>query len=225
MKVGEWFMKYIEKSPEQPLGEVKKLWWRWEWQGTMGNLPHIHALLWILYNSNSEEGLRKLRERIICRTRDVMTEMEIYDYMNKGKIKDWDDAFKIQELFALIQSHNCEKANYRCMKRKGVGSKDLQCRVPNYSLNRFDCSKYDFLELHPNHTEDVIELLVELNLCEKTERDGEVLYKFHEKFRGGKHQYPAEIGEHCIPCNGYLFLIQKSHKIYNYVMFICHQDI
>ena len=68
------------------------------------------------------------------------------------------------------------------------------------------------MELHPNHTEDVIELLVELNLCEKTERDGEVLYKSHEKFKGSKHQYPAEIGEHCIPCNGYLFFNTKSSQ-------------
>ena len=45
-RAAEAVMRYIEKSPEKPLGTVKNLWYRYEFQSTVGNLPHIHAVVW-----------------------------------------------------------------------------------------------------------------------------------------------------------------------------------
>ena len=46
MRAGKYFMDYIAKSVEEPLGPVKIFWWRWEYQEANVNVPHIHALLW-----------------------------------------------------------------------------------------------------------------------------------------------------------------------------------
>ena len=40
-------MEYIEKSTEKSLGDVDRIWWRYEFEATQGNLPHIHCLLWV----------------------------------------------------------------------------------------------------------------------------------------------------------------------------------
>jgi len=45
MEVGQIFMDYVVNSLERPLGKVIKFWWRFEFQDTKGNLPHIHSLL------------------------------------------------------------------------------------------------------------------------------------------------------------------------------------
>ena len=47
-------MEYIEKSSERPLGEVLRIWWRYEFQTSQGNLPHIHCLLWVNELKSSE---------------------------------------------------------------------------------------------------------------------------------------------------------------------------
>ena len=40
-------MRYIEHSPEQPLGKVEQLWYRYEFQTTAGNLPYIQAVIFL----------------------------------------------------------------------------------------------------------------------------------------------------------------------------------
>ena len=54
-------MDYIDKSYEKHLGEVLGNWWRYEFQTTQGNFPHIHRLLWI------EEKNRAKISRFGCR--------------------------------------------------------------------------------------------------------------------------------------------------------------
>lgn len=56
MEVSELYMHYIAKSPERPLGKVKKIWWRHEYQETKGNLSHIHCLIWIEEDDEEMEG-------------------------------------------------------------------------------------------------------------------------------------------------------------------------
>ena len=67
MRAGKYFMDYIAKSVEQPLGPVKKFWWRWEYQEANGNVPHIHALLWT-GEEKSGDGLLKIQRWIGCST-------------------------------------------------------------------------------------------------------------------------------------------------------------
>ena len=64
-----------------------------------------------------------------------MTEMDIQNFIEQVIIKDIDEAMNEKILFTVIKDHNCEKMNYRFIKRKDVGLKDLQCRVHNYYLN------------------------------------------------------------------------------------------
>lgn len=45
-KDGKLPMNYIVTSHEYPVGRIERCWWRWEYQDAIGNLPHIHCLLW-----------------------------------------------------------------------------------------------------------------------------------------------------------------------------------
>ena len=67
MEVGQIFMDYVVNSLERPLGKVIKFWWRFEFQDTKGNLPHIHSLLWI---DESDEEI--IRNRIRCSVADLL---------------------------------------------------------------------------------------------------------------------------------------------------------
>ena len=84
LRVGKYFMDYIAKSDEEPLGPVKKYWWRWEYQEANGNVPHIHALLWT-GEKKSGNSLIRIQRRIGCSTlvfndnevKDKLIELEI----------------------------------------------------------------------------------------------------------------------------------------------------
>ena len=71
MRAGKYFMDYITRSKEEPLGPVKTFWWRWEYQEANGNVPHIHALVWT-GEEKSGNSLMKIQERIGCSTLDIL---------------------------------------------------------------------------------------------------------------------------------------------------------
>ena len=61
MEISMIYMNYIAFSDEHPLGEVKHIWWRHEYQDTMGNLSHIHALIWLKDGESEDATLDRIR--------------------------------------------------------------------------------------------------------------------------------------------------------------------
>ena len=57
-----YVMKYIESSREAPLGKVRKLWFRYEFQNDTSAFPHIHALIWTSEQVFSDS----VRQRVCC---------------------------------------------------------------------------------------------------------------------------------------------------------------
>ena len=192
-------MKYIEKSPEQPLGPVKKLWYRYEFQDKTGAFPHIHALIWTGEDQHSEA----VKQRIVCSSAAFLGETNKFlkktgrpEMTNEEFVKNW-------SLFESIQSHSCENAKFRCHKKTDQLGRSV-CRVPNYEPS----NSYSYEPIHFEFSEETKNLFLELGLA----YIDPVTCRLHisPELIGGKHSYPANRHETISPTNASLFYILKS---------------
>ena len=119
-------MKYIETSPEQPLGKVCKIWYRYEFQDEASGFPHVHALIWTAEDCFSEA----VRSRVCCSATtflgNLVTEVGLHHYS-------LDDLTELRDLFNGYQSHSRFKAKFRCQKKTDKLKKKL-AECPNTLL-------------------------------------------------------------------------------------------
>ena len=71
-RVSSIVMNYIENSPEKPFGEVQRIWWRYEFQTTKGNLPHIHCLVWVKEKKNETS----FQDRVVAQKNQLLYTLE-----------------------------------------------------------------------------------------------------------------------------------------------------
>ena len=121
-------MKYIETSPEQPLGKVIKIWYRYEFQDEASGFPHVHALIWTAEDRFSEA----VRSRVCCSATtflgNLLTEVGSHKYS-------LDDLNELRDLFNRYQSHSCFKAKFRCQKQTDkLKEKSKSAECPNTLL-------------------------------------------------------------------------------------------
>jgi hypothetical protein len=120
------FLQYIETSPDRPLGEVKYLWGRMEFQdGGKGNLPHLHFGVTV-----KNETRAQLAQRIFCDRQDfaVPGVTDFNTLLRDGLVTDWQDYMHLLEQLKF-QVHDCSKAKGKCLKRTGSDGQPV-CRVP-----------------------------------------------------------------------------------------------
>ncbi|KAF4744372.1 hypothetical protein FOZ62_013971, partial [Perkinsus olseni] len=199
-RAGTYLMRYIENSPEQPLGPVKKIWWRWEFQTSRGNLPHIHALVWT--GEDPESPI--VRSRVKSRVAHCFAEVD--SFIQSGLIADQYEAYKLQELAAQVHEHNCEKCGYRCNKKRNSDGK-MVCRFPK----RPQSFSYSTETIHVEHSKPALEILRGCGLAVvgilPSNRSGLVVT---EELRARKHTYPAMMQEHFSPMCDWIFAAAKS---------------
>ena len=191
-------MRYIEHSPEQPLGQVTQLWYRYEFQTTAGNLPHIHAVIWTDEN-NHEFAVQR---RIVCSGKAIRNEIQNLQQFSKPLPQNEKD--RIFKLAIAIQSHDCSKANFRCHK-KTRDDGTLICRVPIYPASHI----YSYMPIRAPQSKEALLLMQQLDLAyPRVGVDDD--YDVCSSLKGGKFMYPADIGEHLSPLNICLFRLTKS---------------
>ncbi len=71
-RAGNYYMKYICESPEQPLGPIKAYWYRWEDNDDSGALQHLHALLHTVLNKDNPNDLCCIQSKIVCSSRKAI---------------------------------------------------------------------------------------------------------------------------------------------------------
>ena len=142
-EVGKLLMKWIACSKEEPLGKIKRLFWRWEFQGKEGNLAHIHALMWLALNKLVQEQMNKIQDKVCCDSRDFLKPDDVEKYVLEGILVDKNDGARIRDVMLRIQLHSCERSDGRCQKQIGKGKHDVVCRVPNHS-DRHYCTSFGF---------------------------------------------------------------------------------
>ena len=189
-------MKYIETSPERPLGKVDKIWYRYEFQDEASGFPHLHALIWTAEDCFSEA----VRSRVCCSATtflgNLLTEVGLHNYS-------LDDFTELRDLFNRYQSHNCFKAKFRCQK-KTDRMKEKTCRVPKYP----PCAGFTYKCIHKQLSEETIAVLKKLKLAESSDFDCSVT--IDQRLCGGKHHYPTEIKTHISPTNAKIFALVRS---------------
>jgi hypothetical protein len=202
-KVGRMYMNYIIGSSEHPLGKIERHWWRWEYQDAMGNLPHIHCLLWTAESKHNADDLIRLQNRIRCSQETFLSQTEVEELFQEGLLPDtsMDTVMDILDSAACILTHNCEQAKYRCMKRVGLGARDLKCRYVDYFKENRNPTVYGYKRINPKHRKESLEVLGLFD-NDSVEQD--------YRFRAGRYIYPAEQGQFMSPCNPRLFVAHKS---------------
>ena len=105
-----------------------------------------------------------------------------------------------------IQTHSCEKANFRCHKVVEDNGSTL-CRVPRYPQSH----NYSWRKVPSCHSEEALQKLFYLDLAVPSLSKDNTFEVSHQ-LRGGKHEYPASSDEHLSPFNTLLFLVSKSSQ-------------
>ena len=105
-----WIL-YITESPEHPIGNVTKHWFRMELQDAKANLPHVHSLLWTTDNLDTEAGRVVAQNRIRASIADIVRPGERESYIAEGIFQNEHDIFTFQDLMSRILHH---KHNRRC---------------------------------------------------------------------------------------------------------------
>jgi hypothetical protein len=155
----------------------------------MGNLPHIHCLLWTKENKHNAEELKQLQQRIRCSRQTFFNNKEEVEALfNEGLLPNTnaDTIMDILESEELILTHNCANAKYICMKRVGLGVKDVKCRFVDYFKENPNPSSYGYKRIDPRHRKESLEMLQKLGIFDENGIEQDY------RFRAGKYVYPAE---------------------------------
>jgi hypothetical protein len=120
-----------------------------------------------------------------------------------GLIDDWVCTYSDLSAMQEIQRHDCEKANFRCMKRINDEGQ-MVCRVPVHPPSM----SYSYEEIPMSFDEQATQILIELGLAK---RDDSGTLKLHPDLQGGRWHYPADgMKERAIPTIPLLFAVFKS---------------
>ncbi len=209
MEVSIIWMNYIRYSEEKPLGKVKNIWWRHEYQDTKGNLSHIHALIWVDKSENQSITLNRIRGSTI----DLISNHEIDKLVEEKILHNTSDIYTVRLMAEKLLKHIC---NERCKRRTGVGVNDLKCRVTNNGVENPDPKQHSFKEYDVQYTQTCINILNELGLMRYDQSTKK--YEVVDELKAIKHFPPAIAAEGNISaCNGRLFAACLSNDNLKFV--------
>jgi hypothetical protein len=161
LQVRKLLMDYLRNSPEKAAGTIDCMFWRDEYQENEGNLPHVHALLRVLYDKDNPFEVEEFNNRIRGFTGDLVRVDEIEPYIAEGLLQDYSGWFEVMDLAETILTHRSE----RNLKRTGPGKNDLKPRDQNNYYISPDPMSYATKKIDPNHTTNAVSILVECQLA------------------------------------------------------------
>ena len=195
-----YFVEYLLKSPEKPLGSVVRIFPRFEFQTSRGNAPHMHIVIWITESKHDVP----IRKKVVGSFRELYAELrKLFDY-GSLLISDENDLEYLMDLAHTVLSHDCEKSFYRCHK-KTDSTGNFVCRFKIYQA-----TEETFFEvIHRPHSEEVWEMLCSLDLASK--RDSQQnCHEVSDKLTAGKFNYAADFNELFSPVNPLLFALLRG---------------
>ena len=194
----EYLIDYLLNSSENLLGEIIDFWGRCEFQSLVGNVPHYHFLLWL--RENDFDSLQKL---VASTKRHLMYHFETLFASEIDIVRNKDDISELFNDFVTIQTHSCEKNNFRCQKKTDLKTNTKVCRFLPYKP-----SNHIWLKAIPqNFSEDAVIILKKIGLI--TDFDDEENY-IDKELACSKYSYAAVPGEHMMPNSPALFAITRS---------------
>ena len=206
MEVSEIWMTYLLKSLEKPLGDVWRIWWRHEYQDTMGNLSHIHALLWCL---KAAEDLKVMLDRIRAMTLDLVRQEELDELIDQGFLEDVNEVNSVIEKAGKVLLHVC---SYRCVNRIGPEEHDITCRAVKNFIETSDPFHHVFSDINVTHSKAAMDILEKLNLFIRDPTTGRMVAG-HYKLKAEKHYPPSRKYDGTLSaCSGKLFCATRSNQ-------------
>ena len=207
MEVSILYMNYITNSKEQPLGEVDNIWWRFEFQDSIGNLPHIHALIWLKDKPSPDKS--EIEERIRGSIMSLIEPDEIDDLVAEGLLSCIGEEIEVQELTIRVLKHVCSS---RCKRRIGPGDKDLRCQVPDNAQMSPDRLIHATAKIDVQHTAEAEAVLKDIGLFVIEEGTGNLVLAI-KSLVATTHYPPSDPSDGVIsPCNGRLFVATRSNQ-------------
>jgi hypothetical protein len=139
METSDIYMRYIIYSPEHPIGEIDNAWHRHEIQdldidkhnkkssqSNVGNLSHLHAILWTKDDITTPEGLDKVLDRIRGSGKDLIRLDEIADLSQRNLLKKDKELSYYQQWHVRVNGHKCAR---RCHIPEKKGYKHSGCEA------------------------------------------------------------------------------------------------
>jgi len=207
-EVATLWMDYICNSNEQPLGKIAKVWWRFEFQDAQGNLPHIHAILWVEreHGETDEEHTKKLCRYVSGHLKGLLDDEQLAFLVASGLFDTEDAALQALLEGSKVLKHECSA---RCMKRVSADG-TLSCRVVNNGVENPHPGEHTVKTIEVEHSKAAEDILVDLGLFVMNEQGCCVPNKdceFGNLFVAQQHYPPAGRDEGPVSaCNGMLFL-------------------
>ena len=204
------YMNYVATSDEKPLGDVEHIWWRFEFQESVGNLPHVHALIWL----KDGEPLEITYDRIRGSIMELIRPDEIDDLVAEGLLSCAEEVMDVQTLASRVLVHICSS---RCKRRVGTKDGEVVCRTTDNERESPDPRVHATRTINVDHSNAAVKVLAEVGLF--------VLDEATQTFRpvvdvltATKHYPPAHNSEGIISaCNGRLFTLTRSNDNLKYV--------
>ena len=185
-----YFWLWVVEGPDHPLGHVKSLWYRYEFQdsGAPGNKPHVHG--GVTLDENYNESEMKKAQRVTAHDLEYISSYkgyELRDCMEKEIVESAQEYVELRDFIRRVQTHECALARYRCMKRVDENGQ-LRCRVPRQGLRPYP----EFIEADNLYGEETLEYLHAVGLADRDVESSELVP--HPELRGGKWYYPSPGG-------------------------------
>ena len=194
----ECLIDYLLNSNEKILGDIIDFWGRCEFQTLIGNVPHYHFLLWL-----QENDFHVLQTLVASTKRHLMFHFENLFTSEIDIIKNKDEINGLFDDFVTIQTHSCEKNNYRCLKKTDVKTNTKICRFPPYKASNDIWLK----SIPQNFSEDAVVILKKIGLIIDY---GDDENHIDAQLACSKYSYAAVPGDHIMPNSPALFAITKS---------------
>ena len=158
-------LKYIYSSIYSPFHPCDTIFARDEYQDSVGNLPHIHALIGMNRKIMTDEQLEKVDELIRGSYGDIIKISDLEDYIEENIIETIYDQHEIEQDAKEILKHTC---NDRCLKRVGSTGTDVDfaCRkLNNFKVSK-DHTRATVIPLGNKRSPHVVEILEKIGLFE-----------------------------------------------------------
>jgi len=165
-RAGNYYMKYICESPEQPLGPIQYYWYRWEDNDKSAALQHLHSILCSLEDKNNPDDLKKIFSRVICSSQRAIQPSVLQPLFEKGLLANTEESIhKYYSMVRKVQEHGeCSDRNYSCHRRTGVKENETQCRVVHHGRENPRPNEYSYVHINANHSNEARCILQDCNL-------------------------------------------------------------
>ena len=218
MELSYIILRYIQDSPELPLGEIKKLFARLEQQANnelyKALLPHWHLLVTLCRGLDANgHALYEVLDRIRGSIADLIRSEEAVQLKEQGIIKNDNDLQDVIKMAKRFLTHHCTTGRCLIPVKNQDGTKEVmyKCKAPNNrKLSSCPCD-HCFIPIDVKHSEASLEVMAKIGIIEEKRNDeGGLMFILTEEWKKSltceRHVPPTFNNEGIIsPTNGGMF--------------------